>query len=177
MNVAKPNPRRSSNGFTPQRDAGFTLAEALVAMGIGVFVVAGMLQLYMGFLRAYRDTTSLRNTSSRASLALERMVHGIGGNAGLLEAPVSSVVVTYPSSGWLCAYTNNLSFQYTPTTKLITDQSGNTICSGVIASSLSCATNTVGGATNGCTISVTVSESSGGRSFTNVMNTFVQFRN
>jgi Tfp pilus assembly protein PilV len=179
MNTTKLNLRRSSDGFTPQRDtAGFTLAEALVAMGIGVFVVAGMLQLYMGFLRAYRDTTSLRNTSSRASMALERMVHGTGNNDGLYEASASTVTASQPSGGWLCTYNAgpNLSFQWTKATGLITDQSGNTICSGVITSSFA-TTTSAGGAVNGCNISVTVSESSGGRSFTNVMNTFVQFRN
>lgn len=148
-------------------------------MGIGVFVVAGMMELYTGFLWSYRDTTSLRNTSSYASLALERMVHGVSGHAGLLGASASSVTVSNPSSGWLCAYTNatKLSFQWTPSTKLITDQSGNTICSGVITSSFACTTNASLGVINGCNISVTVSESSGGRSYTNVMNTFVQFRN
>jgi len=184
MNTTKLNLRRSSDGFTPQRDtAGFTLAEALVAMGIGVLVVAGMLQLYLGFLRAYRDTTSLRNTSSRASLALERMVHGVSTNVGLFEASASTVTVTYPSGGWRCSYTNSFSapppyflyFQWTPSTQLITDQSGKTICSGVITSTFTC--TTYAGTINGCNMSVTVSENSGGRSYTNVMNSFLQFRN
>ena len=185
MNTTKLNLRRSSDGFTPQCDtAGFTLAEALVAMGIGSFVIAGMMILYIGFLRSYRDTTSLRNTSSRASLALERMVHGIGTNAGLLEAQVTGMTVS-TNNGWRIAYTNlcsppqpyTLFFQYVPASKLITNDSGKTICSGVITSSLACAINPVSGATNGCIISLTVSESSGGRSYTNVMRSFVQFRN
>jgi Tfp pilus assembly protein PilV len=178
MNTTKLNPRRSLDGFTPQRDtAGFTLAEALVAMGIGSMVIAGMMILFLGFLWSYRDTTSWRNISSRASLGLERMVHGVGGNAGLLEALASTVTVTYPSGDWLCSYNTspNLSFRWTRSTQLITDQSGQTICSGVITSIFNSTTSA--GAINGCTISVTVSESSGGRSFTNVMNTFVQFRN
>jgi Tfp pilus assembly protein PilW len=184
MNTTNLNPRRSSDGFTPHRDtAGFTLAEALVASGIGSFVIAGMLILYLGFLRSYNDTTSLRNTSSHASMALERMVHGVGTNVGLFEASASTVTVTYPSGGWLCSYTNSFSapppyfmtFQWTPSTKLITDQSGQIICSGVITSSFTCTTNS--GAINGCNMSVTVAESSGGRSYTNVMNSFLQFRN
>jgi prepilin-type N-terminal cleavage/methylation domain-containing protein len=184
MNISKLNPRRSSNGFTPQCDtAGFSLPEMLVAMAIGSFVIAGVLVLYVGFLRSYRDTTLLRNTSSRASLALERMVHGVSSNAGLIEAQASTVAVSYPSGGWRCAYTNSFSvspnplfFQYAPATQLITDQSGKTICSGVSTSSFACTTDAFG-VTNGCKISVTIAESSGGRSYNNVMSSFVQFRN
>ena len=167
MNTTKINPRRSSNGFT--------LPEMLVAMAIGSFVIAGVMVLYVGFLRSYRDTTLLRNTSSRASLALERMVHGVSSNAGLIEAQASTVAVSYPSGGWRCAYTN-LFFQYAPASGLITNQSGKVICSGVSTSTFACTTDAFG-VTNGCKISVTVSESSGGRSYNNVMTSFVQFRN
>jgi Tfp pilus assembly protein PilW len=171
----KLSPRRSSSGFS--------LPETLIAATIGSFVVAGMMVLYVEFLWSYSDTTGLRNTSSRASLALERMLHGISTNAGLLEAQVSGMTVN-TNNGWSIAYTNSLSaspnplfFQYVPASGLITNESGKTICSNVIASSLACTTDPSSGATNGCRISVTVSESSGKHIATNVMTTFVQFRN
>jgi prepilin-type N-terminal cleavage/methylation domain-containing protein len=184
MNTIRLNLRKSSNGFTPQRDtAGFTLPEMLVATAIGSFVIAGVLVLYVGFLRSYRDTTLLRNTSSRASLALERMVHGVGTNAGLIEASASTVAVSYSSGGWRCAYSNAFSaspnplfFQYAPASGLITNEGGKTICSGVSTSTFACTTSALG-VTNGCKISVTVAESSGGHSYNNVMTSFVQFRN
>ena len=161
MKTSKRDARRSSGGFT--------LAEMAVSMGIATVVIAGMLTLFISFLRSYNSTTLMRNTSSRASLALERMVYGIGTNAGLREASTNSVSVTYPSSGWKIAYTN-LFFQYTVNTSNITDQAGKTICTNVISSSL---TNYV----RGCRVWVTVTESAGGRSYTNSMTSFVQFRN
>ena len=167
----KLSPRRSLSGFS--------LPETLIAATIGSFVIMGMMVLYVQFLWSYSDTTALRNTSSRASLALERMVHGIGANAGLLEAQVTGMTVS-TNNGWRIAYIvspNTLFFQYAPASGLITNESGKTICSNVIASSLVCKANAVGGATNGCMISVTVSESSGKHIATNVMTTFVQFRN
>jgi type II secretory pathway pseudopilin PulG len=172
MNTTKLNSRMSSNGFT--------LVEVLVATGIGSFVVAGVMILSMAFLWSYRDTTSLRNTSSSASLALERMVHGVGGNAGLLAAQASTVItVTQPSGSWLCSYnaSPNLSFQWTPATRLITDQNGKTICSGVITSNVTPTSSA--GVVNGCIISVTVCEDAGAHiaTETNVMTTYVQFRN
>ena len=138
-------------------------------MGIATVVIAGTLTLFTLFLRSYNSTTLMRNTSSRASLALERMVYGVGTNSGLREASTNSVTVTYPSGGWKIAYTN-LYFQYTVGTSNITDQDGKTICTNVLSSSLS---NYV----KGCRIWVTVSESAGGRSYTNTMTSFVQFRN
>lgn len=161
MKTSGTNARRSSGGFT--------LVEMAVAMGIGAVVIAGMLTMFITFLRSYNSTTLMRNTSSRASLALERMVYGVGTNAGLREASTNSVTVTYPSGGWKIAYTN-LFFQYTVSTSNITDQAGKTICTNVISSSLS---NYV----KGCRIWVTVSESAGGRSYTNTMTSFAQFRN
>jgi len=148
---------------------GFTLAEMAVAMAIGSVVIAGMLSLFITFLRSYNSTSLMRDTSAYASTALERMVYGVGTNAGLREAQASSVTVTYPSSGWQISYTN-LYFRYTPSTMKIIDQAGKNICTNVIYSA---ATNY----TVGCRIWVTVSESAGGHAATNAMSTFVQFRN
>ena len=171
----KLSPRRSTSGYT--------LPETLIAATIGTFVIAGVMVLYVEFMWSFRDTTLLRNTSTRASMALERMVHGISTNAGLLEAQVTGMTWS-TNNGWRIAYTNSLSaspnplfFQYAPASGLITNESGKTICSMVITSSLVLTPIPLVGATNGCKISVTVAESSGGRISTNVMSTFVQFRN
>ncbi|HUI08169.1 MAG TPA: prepilin-type N-terminal cleavage/methylation domain-containing protein [Verrucomicrobiae bacterium] len=149
--------------------SGFTLAEMAIAMAIGSVVIAGMLSLFVTFLRSYNSTSLMRDTSAYASSALERMVYGVGTNAGLREAQASGVTVTYPSGGWQISYTN-LYFQYTPSSMKIADQTGKTICTNIIYSA---ATNY----TVGCRIWVTVSESAGGHSSTNAMSTFVQFRN
>ena len=166
------NPHRSSHG---SRAGGFTLVEALVATTIASLVLAGTMVLFITFLRSYRDTTLLSDTSIEASTGLERMVIGVGANLGLREASAKTVVVSYPSNGWCIALTTNLYFQYSPATKSITDQKGKTIASGVSTSSLTYTTKGI--VTNGCMISLTVLESGGGRTSSNVMTTYVQFRN
>ncbi|MCS7048716.1 MAG: prepilin-type N-terminal cleavage/methylation domain-containing protein [Verrucomicrobiae bacterium] len=153
--------------FTQQ---GFTLAEMLVAVAIASVVVAGTTSLFITFLRSYNNTTLMRNTATQASMGLERMVYGVGTNGGLRAAEASKVSVSYPSGGWRIEYRTNTWFQYSPTTRRIFNQSGKTICTNVIASTLQYFTNS-------CAISVTVAESAGGRVHTNTMRSLVQFRN
>lgn len=166
MKTSKMSARRLSGGFT--------LVEMMVSTGIGAVVIAGMLSLFISFIRSYNATTLMRNTSAGASTVLERMVYGVGTNAGLREAQSNSVVVTYPSGGWQIAYTNLICLYKTNTFSIIwsnsTDQSSKTICTNVISSTL---TN-LG---SGCRISVSISESAGGRRFTNSMTSFAQYRN
>jgi hypothetical protein len=156
---------------------GFTLVEASISTAIAIVVVVGTLNVFISFLRSYNATTLMRITSSRASLALDRMVYGVSGNDGLREAMAgsSSIVASYASGGWQLSYSNNNGtafqyFQYTTNTLSIKDQAGKNICTNVISS-------TMNNYTNGCRISVTVSESAGGRTYTNTVSTFVQFRN
>ena len=101
----KLGPRRSTSGYT--------LPETLIAATIGTFVIAGVMVLYVEFMWSFRDTTLLRNTSTRASMALERMVHGISTNAGLLEAQVTGMTWS-TNNGWRIAYTNSLSASPNP---------------------------------------------------------------
>jgi type II secretory pathway pseudopilin PulG len=165
MKIASTTTRKGSDGFT--------LVELSVSTAIAILVVAGTLSVFISFLRSYNNTTLMRNTSSRASLGLERMVYGIGTNDGLRETSADSVTTSYASGGWKLSYTNssaNLYFQYTTNTLSIKDQAGKNICTNVISSMMS-------NYTSGCRIWVTVSEKAGGRSYTNTVSTFVQFRN
>ena len=160
---------KTSVSSTRKAPGGFTLVEMAVSMAILTVVIAGTLTLFISFLRSYNATTLLRNTSARSSLALERMVYGVGTNMGLREATASDVSVTYPSGGWKIAYTN-LYFQYSTNTLRVYDQSDKTVCTNVVYST---ATNY----TTGCRVWVTVAESAGGRTITNAMSSYAQFRN
>ena len=155
---------------TLHRRDGFRLMEMVVGMGIGMAVVAGTLSLFILYLRSYNTTSLMRTSSSRACIVLERMVYGIGTNAGLREA--SSLTFTYAplTNGWQINITNNLWFVYNSTTKTIKDQAGKTCGTNIIASTIMNYTNSV-------RISVSAAESGGGRTSTNTMQTFVQFRN
>ena len=153
-----------------RRQRGFTLAEALVSMSIGSVVIAGALSLFIFFGRSYNATTLVRNTSTKADLALERMVYGVGTNIGLRAASQSAVTVSSTSTNWQITYNTNFWFRYTGSTGKIVNQSNKVICSNVTASS-------VGYYTNGCDISITVVESAGGKQSTNTMSSYVAFRN
>ncbi len=153
-----------------RRVRGFTLVEALVSMSIGSVVIAGSLSLFIFFARSYNATTLVRNTSTKADFALERMVYGVGTNIGLRAASRSTVTLSSTSTNWTITYNTNFWFRYTASTGKIINQSSKLICSNVTASAVSLYTN-------GCDISVTVVESAGGKKSTNTMSSYVAFRN
>ncbi len=157
---------------TKTRRAGgaFTLVEMAVSMAIAIAVVVGTLDLFIFFLRSYNAATLLRNASTRASMGLERMVYGVGTNLNLREAAASQVAVSTSNNYWQITYNTNFFFRYSGSAQEITDQSGKIICTNVLTSTL--AYNT-----NGCWVSLTVTDSGGGRTVTNTMATFVKFRN
>jgi prepilin-type N-terminal cleavage/methylation domain-containing protein len=154
-----------------QSASGFTLVEMLISVSILTIVVVGTFNVFVQNLRSYNATTLMRTSATRASMALDRMVYGVGTNYGLREAPEASVTLSnVASTYWKIAFTNGTYFQWSSTTKKITDQSGKAIGTNVVASTLS----TNGG---GASITISVAESGGGRTITNTVATFVQFRN
>ncbi len=151
--------------------SGFTLVEMLISVAVLTIVIVGTFNVFVQNLRSYNATTLMRTSAVRASMALDRMVYGVGTNNGLREAPQSSVTISnVGSTYWKIAYTNGTCFQWSSTTKSITDQSGKTIGTNIFAS-------TLGTNGSGCTISLSAVETGGGRMITNTMATFVQFRN
>jgi len=149
---------------------GFTLVEMCVSMGIVALVTVGMFNVFWQVLKTYNETSLMSITTKQASVALDRMVIGVGTNAGLREAQASTVTTTSTTTNWQLSYNSGLTFTYYTNTHAIVDQSGKCIVSNLVASTV---TNT----TNGCQISVSVAQSCGGRTLTNTMSTFVQFRN
>jgi prepilin-type N-terminal cleavage/methylation domain-containing protein len=168
MKITGINGRKSASGFT--------LVEMLISVSILTIVIVGTFNVFVQTIRSYNATSLMSVASKRASLALDRMVVGVGTNYGLREAQAASVVVTSSgSTSWKVAYSNQSAafyFKYSGgTTNMIVDQSGKVICTNVVSSTA--ATNALGG----CQISVTVAEKGGGRIMTNTMSTFVEFRN
>ena len=142
---------------------GFTLVEMCISMGIVTLVTVGMFNVFWQVLKTYNETSLMSITAKQASMAVDRMVIGIGTNAGLREAQASTVTTTSTTTNWQLSYNSGLTFTYYTNTHAIVDQSGKCIVSNLVASTV---TNT----TNGVQISVSVAQSCGGR-------TFVQFRN
>jgi prepilin-type N-terminal cleavage/methylation domain-containing protein len=162
MNVRNKTARRPAGGFT--------LVEMSMSMAILTLLTVGIFNVFYQVLQAYNETSLMSTTAVQASFALDRMVIGIGTNAGLREAQASTVTTTSTSTNWQFSYNSGLSFAYSANNHAIVDQSGNYVVSNLVASTL---TNT----TNGVQISVSVAQSCGGRTLTNTMATFVEFRN
>lgn len=149
---------------------GFTLVEMCISMGIVAVLTIGMFNVFWQVLKTYNETSLMSITAKQASLGLERMVVGVATNAGVREAQASTVTLTSTSTNWQLSYNTGLSFTYNANTQKIVDQSGKCIVTNVIAST---ATNT----SSGCQLSVSVAQSCGGRTVTNTMTTFAEYRN
>jgi len=162
MNLRKTRARRPAGGFT--------LVEMCVSVAILTLVTVGSFNVFWQVLQTYNETSLMSITAKQASVALDRMVIGVGTNAGLREAQAITVTTTSTTTNWQLSYNSGLTFTYYTNTHAIVDQSGKCIVSNLVASTV---TNT----TNGCQISVSVAQSCGGRTLTNTMSTFVQFRN
>jgi prepilin-type N-terminal cleavage/methylation domain-containing protein len=167
MKITGTNVRKSTSGFT--------LVEMLISVSIVTLVIVGTFNVFVQTIRSYNATSLISVASKRASLALDRMVVGVGTNYGLREAQAASITISTNSSSWQLSYSNQsiaYYFKYSGgTSNTIVDQSGKLICTNVVSSTI--VTNALGG----CQISVTCAEKGGGRIMTNTMSTFVQFRN
>src|SRR5450830_1592265 len=67
----------------------FTLLELMIAVGLFGLVMAGSLGVYIMCQRLWRATSLNMDTSRMASLAIQRIVYGVGTNSGLRSATAS----------------------------------------------------------------------------------------
>ena len=165
MKTTGMNSRRSTSGFT--------LVEMLISVSVLTIVIVGTFNVFVQTIRSYNATSLMRNAAIRTSMGLDRMVVGVGTNYGLREAAANSIVMTSNSTSWKLSFSNQsigYFFAFSSATNSIVDQSHKTICTNVIAS-------TITTPTGGVQIAISVAESGGGRTITNTMSTFVQFRN
>src|SRR5450759_3671085 len=72
----------------------FTLLELMIAVGLFSLVMAGSLGVYIMCQRLWRATSLNMDTSNLASLAIQRIVYGVGTNSGLRAATASIWVDT-----------------------------------------------------------------------------------
>jgi len=83
--------------FKTRNRAGFTLIELMIATGIFTFVVAGSLSVYVLCQKFWHSTSLNMQTSQTASMALSKMVYGVGEKSGL-RAAASISFAQYPSN-------------------------------------------------------------------------------
>jgi len=167
---------KTTSPTTRSSPSGFTLVEMLISVAIVTIVTIGVFNVFVQTLYSYNETTLMRTAAVHASMGLDRMVIGVGTNCGLREAAAASVTLSnLNSTDWKFSFTNVTSsayqyFKYTSSSQAIVDQSGKNICTNLVTATLS-------NLTTGCQISVTVTQNAGGRTLTNTMTTFVQYRN
>ena len=75
MNFRNTTARRSAGGFT--------LVEMSMSMAILTLLTVGIFNVFYQVLQAYNETSLMSTTAVQASFALDRMVIGVGTNAGL----------------------------------------------------------------------------------------------
>ncbi len=83
---------------TRRRRAGFTMTELMVAAGIFSLVSAGAISLYLVCQRVWHATTMNIHATREVSLALNKIVYGMGTNLGLRAA--IRVTLQTNCSGW-----------------------------------------------------------------------------
>jgi len=93
--------------MTRARQAGFTLAEVLTSMSVGVLVMAGAAIVFVQIQQGFRAAATDLQLLGESRLIRERMLRSLGasGTFGLREAGFSSIVITS-----LDANHNRLSF-------------------------------------------------------------------
>ncbi len=84
-----------------RKQNGLTLIEILVAMVIGLFLLAGVMQIFLGSQRSYRLQENLSRMQENGRFAMDFITRDIrmAGSMGCVEtADVESLLVTYPTS-------------------------------------------------------------------------------
>lgn len=113
------------------RQAGFTLTESLVAAAFTALLVTSGLTLHLMYQRLWQSVNLQIETERRATLAMSRMLYGIGTRKGLRSARGSSVALENVTEGWNLSYvgfanqTNRIEFRRTPKTLML--QPGNVL--------------------------------------------------
>ncbi len=104
------------------RKAGFTVTEVLLASSIMSLLAAGCLTLYIMFQRAWRAAQVHMEADRQATLAVSRMLYGMGGRKGLRSAGHNSLALQSLAGGWNLTYvsygnqTNRVEFRSAPGT-------------------------------------------------------------
>ena len=106
---------------------GFTLIELMIAVGLFSLVIAGSLGVYIMCQRMWRSTSLSMDTSHMASLAIQRLVNGVGTNSGLRAAASISVNTNVHKDS--CSYFLNYWDTTTNSPPAANNDSYNTFCS------------------------------------------------
>jgi len=157
------------------RKSGFTMTELMVSWTLSVLVLAAAHGIVRTAMRQWYGTELFMRVGDRNSLVLERMVYGSQGAGGLREADGARLVSG--TNGWTLTYLDaddatNV-YVYTRSAGTIIYLPGPlVVCSNVVA-----AEATTNERNEGVSLRVSIQQTEGQFSWSNDMDTFVQFRN
>ena len=155
------------------RQGGFSLIEILIAMGISVSVIVGLLSVYLTCARSWHRTVLAIDTTQAANHCLDQMVYGVGTSLGLRAS--YAVTNLGSATNWLLRSSNYYEvawYDYEPgaTTVVFSNAAGKQLIgTNIIASTV---TSTV----TGLKIALTVMIVDGQYSASNTLSTFVKYR-
>lgn len=160
------------------RCAGFTLVEVTIASFMLVLVLASSLGLFISYDMFWREASVWGEANHRASMALNRMVYGIGTNLGLRAA--GDIVVTSSGQGWVLDYFDDAnnplgSYEYRSNAQSLLFTPGGGGTAMVVAQGISQAQATL--QTNTLALSFTADRNQGRFSASRQLRTTVRWRN
>ncbi|MEI6563268.1 MAG: hypothetical protein WCO42_03050 [bacterium] len=151
---------------------GFTAVESMITVAISVFIVAGLLTVFIVCNRYWHQTSLDLAITRQGNQCLEKMVFGYGTNIGLRGAYWVTNRAT--STNWRIQSSNyygEVWYVYDATNKVVifsNKQENCVIGRGIVASQVS--------TINGLSISLTSQQSDGRYTSSNALSTFVKLR-
>jgi type II secretory pathway pseudopilin PulG len=152
---------------------GFTLVEIMIAMGISLFVVAGMMASFVLGYQYWRRTSLEMSTTRIGSTCLEKMVYGCGTSMGLRAA--CWVTNTGSATNWALRssnYCGEVWYRLNAAQRTVTFSNA----SGSLVIGTNIVASTVTQDSKGLTISMTLQQSDGPFPDGNKFTTYVKIR-
>ena len=149
------------------------MVESMIALGISVFLLAGLLNVFIACNRYWHVTSLNMSTTRQGSHCLQQMVYGVGTNIGLRGA--YWITNSGTSTNWVLTSSNyygTVWYKYVASSKTVVFSNASSTCvigTNIVASQVSTSAFGLG-------ISLTVQQSAGPFPDGNQFSTYVKLR-
>jgi len=161
------------------RKEGFTITEVMLASGLFGIVMAGALSVYFASNRSWFSADIQVRCMREADMIVQKMVYGAYGTNGLRSAISTNVSVSITGPQWSVTYSTpdgaDYTYAYYPSGQIVTYS--DLSLSNLVTIGTHVAASTLTVATNGLNVMVQVSLAEGRFAATDVLTTFVHYRN
>ncbi len=155
----------------PSSRSAFTLLEVMIATALFGLVVAGTIEVYIMCNKLWHATSLSMQTTRASSLALSRVIYGMGTNNGLRSA--SAMNINCSGSNWYMTVSHGfggVQYIYYNHQQKILSNADSIICKDVSSATANNTNGTVG-------IQLTVEKRNGRFISSNTVSTSVKMRN